>query len=142
MALAGSNFGFVEDAGGLPVEHVKVHVRHHLATWPWDPWPCGVMHVGPGDGEVLWVYARTAVVVTVPPAGRPVQGETDLRVVTVRVDVRPGPRGGESWHWYCPGCGRRCTVLFVGGGPVRLSCRVCAKLKFKSQYRAWPRRRR
>jgi hypothetical protein len=49
------------------------------------------------------------------------------------------PTGGSRWWWACPGCGRRCGLLYLLPGLPRLACRVCHRLTYRSQRH--PRRR-
>lgn len=53
----------------------------------------------------------------------------------VRLVTAPTAHGGERTWWACPGCGRRCGLLFLGPGRDRLGCRLCCGLVYRSQYR-------
>ncbi|MFO0800571.1 MAG: hypothetical protein U0804_24140 [Gemmataceae bacterium] len=52
----------------------------------------------------------------------------------VAVVKAPAAHGGERTWWSCPGCGRRCGLLYLVPGRDRLGCRVCCRLVYRSQY--------
>ncbi|QDU19994.1 hypothetical protein [Urbifossiella limnaea] len=64
-------------------------------------------------------------------AGQPSEPQR-YRVCTVKA---PAAHGGERTWWACPGCGRRCGLLFLIVGRDRLGCRRCCRLVYRSQYR-------
>lgn len=53
----------------------------------------------------------------------------------------PTPWGALCWYFYCPGCGRRVSALYLPPGAERFTCRHCHDLKYKRStqgvYR-WP----
>lgn len=69
------------------------------------------------------------------------QGYGDTDWTSVEEDVAfswtPTAFGGERRWLLCPGCGRRCRLLYGG---ARFRCRRCQRLVYESQYEApWER---
>jgi hypothetical protein len=59
-------------------------------------------------------------------------------VVTARVLVTPTipTFGGKRWWFACPGCARRCRVLYLPPASQRFGCRHCLELRYRSQSRS------
>jgi hypothetical protein len=98
-----------------------------------------------GSTTVLWRYAHPDAV-AVSHDG-PVSFLTALMGVvakpqsySLRVLRDATPSGGSRWWWGCPGCGRRCGLLYLVAGRPRLACRTCLGLTYLSQ--TLPRKRR
>jgi len=53
------------------------------------------------------------------------------RVPLEALDQR-GAAAGRRWWFGCPGCGRRCGVLYLAPGRSRWRCRVCERLTYAS----------
>jgi hypothetical protein len=58
--------------------------------------------------------------------------------VTERVLLTPTMPtfGGKRWWFTCPGCERRCRVLYVPPAGGRFGCRRCLELRYRSQSRS------
>jgi hypothetical protein len=56
--------------------------------------------------------------------------------VITSVDLEPTTPtyGGRRWWFRCPGCERRCRVLYLPHGGSRFGCRVCLDLAYATQY--------
>jgi hypothetical protein len=42
--------------------------------------------------------------------------------------------GGKRWWFRCPGCARRCRVLYIPRGGARFGCRLCLQLAYATQH--------
>lgn len=50
----------------------------------------------------------------------------------VPIDAQPNTKGGCRLWFRCPGCGRRCALLYGAAGHWR--CRLCLNLTYRSVY--------
>lgn len=82
-----------------------------------------------GGRELVWRVAggRVVVVTHAGAGGTPAS-------YSVEIASTPTPHGGARPWWLCPGCGRRCGMLYLFGDRDRLACRACCGLGFASQY--------
>jgi hypothetical protein len=127
------------DHAGAPFRAAAVRARLF-----WVGEDAGTTRVGPVT--VRWRYRHPQTVMVAHP--------TPASIVAALMGVQPGreeydlrllrdatPTGGARWWWACPGCGRRCGLLYLLQGRPRLACRLCHGLTYLSQRRP-PRRRR
>ena len=82
-----------------------------------------------GGRELVWRVAggRVVVVTHADASGTPAS-------YSVEIVAAPTPHGGARPWWQCPGCGRRCGMLYLFGDRDRLACRACCGVGFASQY--------
>lgn len=99
-------------------------------------------HQGSIEPFVCWIYQGDQAVT--PCQLRVLAAEDDRMVLTVSgcadafaasqdiaIDWVTQRLGGRRAWWQCPGCGRRCGVLFNPSGR-RWCCRVCAQITYRS----------
>jgi hypothetical protein len=55
------------------------------------------------------------------------------RLAEVSIEVRSQPFGGVRYWFRCPGCGRRCAILYLPSRPYSFACRWCYGLRYYSQ---------
>lgn len=79
-----------------------------------------------GDRVLVWELASKPFGVIVAEKGQ--GGPYRVLLATTRL-----PSGGWRWWWWCPGCGRRCDLLFLLSGGLRLACRKCGGFAYASQ---------
>jgi len=94
--------------------------RWSTITWSRGGHTTGSIRLTPVPGGLLLSYRHRS-------AG------DDWRDVSETIPVlqTPGRFGGHR-HWFsCPGCDRRCRILY-GGAQFR--CRTCQRLRYESQY--------
>jgi len=85
--------------------------------------------------EVAWALERegdgsATIVLSVEAAhhGRGTQGQVVVRIVTT------SPRYGGVRHWWaCPGCDRRCALLYLPPGEAWPACRTCYRLTYATR---------
>ena len=64
------------------------------------------------------------------------QGASDIsRMFVVRITRTDQPFGGTRRWWICPGCQRRCRVLFLVDLNGPLGCRRCSDARYLKDYR-------
>lgn len=59
----------------------------------------------------------------------------EKRDIAYQVDIEATPcfYGGQRWWFWCPGCGRRCRILYFAPGSDYFACRICHNLSYQSQ---------
>jgi hypothetical protein len=51
----------------------------------------------------------------------------------VILDTTRLPNGGWRWWFVCPGCAKRCDLLYAAAGSGKLTCRRCGGFAYASQ---------
>lgn len=80
-----------------------------------------------GDRVLTWQLASDPFGVVVSEWER--RGKP-LRVGIVSTAL---PSGGRRWWFSCPECGRRCDLLYLRPGGIKLACRRCCGFAYASQ---------
>ncbi len=98
-----------------------------------EPGRCGTLRwsrAGRETGSVGFTVDRDALTLTYRTRGHSGEGWTEV-VEPVRLSRTAQPFGGERAWFACPGCSRRCAVLYGGR---HFLCRCCVALPYGSQH--------
>ena len=114
----------------LVEDRLKLDIRWIARTGLLTSEPCGFClknsHMALGAVVVLQ-RKGLAVEITILGDRAGTESLTEFRVALERTDCR---FGYFRFWWRCPGCQRRCAVLYW---PEHLECRVCHGLVYRSQ---------
>ena len=80
-------------------------------------------------GLIVWPPDRIELLYTVTEMGG-TKHEFDYYV---RIETTPCYFGGKRWWFRCPGCNRRCRIIYQPPGARVFACRICHNLTYKSQ---------
>ena len=138
MPRGGWRWGAGRPASKLREDHARsVDVRRWQRDGLLRPGGFGWQWTDPTTGE-----ERASIGVQVGGAFLRLQYNADGRAVDERVALETTAcHFGGSRHWFrCPGCLRRCALLYLRGG--RFRCRLCQRIAYRSQSvdltgRAW-----
>src|SRR3954464_13011929 len=98
-----------------------------------EPGRCGTLRwsrAGRETGSGGFTVDRDALTLTYRTRGHSGEGWTEV-VEPVRLSRTAQPFGGERAWFACPGCSRRCAVLYGGR---HFLCRCCVALPYGSQH--------
>ena len=108
------------------------YLRRHGLLRPWTSGWLRWSRAGRETGSVGFAVGRDALTLTYRTRGHGDEGWTEV-VEPVRLPRTAQPFGGERVWFACPGCGRRCAVLY---GARRFRCRLCIGVSYGSQHEA------